>query len=80
MDTQLIARIIVSVITMINTFAAAFGFNPLPVDEGTIYTVVSFVAMVAAWIWGFWNNNNFTAAAKEGQKVTDELKAETKAV
>ena len=74
MDTQLIVRIIVSLITMINACAAAFGFDPLNVDEGTIYTVVSFVAAVAAWVWGFWKNNNFTEAAKKGQAVVDEMK------
>ena len=74
MDTQLIVRIIVSLIAMINACAAAFGFDPLNVDEGTIYTVVSFVAAVAAWVWGFWKNNNFTEAAKKGQAVTDEAK------
>lgn len=74
MDTQLIVRIIVSLITMINACAAAFGFDPLNVDEGTIYTVVSFIAAVAAWAWGFWKNNNFTEAAKRGQLFIDELK------
>ena len=74
MDTQLIVRIIVSLVTMINACAAAFGFDPLNVDEGTIYTVVSFVAAVAAWVWGFWKNNNFTEAAKKGQVVVDEMK------
>lgn len=80
MDTQLIVRIIVSLIAMINACAAAFGFDPLKVDEGTIYTVVSFVAAVAAWAWGFWKNNNFTEAAKKGQKKIDELKAAAKNV
>lgn len=74
MDTQLIVRVIVSLIAMINACAAAFGFDPLNVDEGTIYTVVSFAAAVAAWVWGFWKNNNFTEAAKKGQAVVDEMK------
>ena len=74
METQLAVRIIVSIITMINAFAAAFGFNPIEVDEGTIYTVVSFVAMIVAWVWGFWKNNNFTEAAKKGQAVIEEAK------
>ena len=76
MDTQLAVRIIVSIIAMINGFAAAFGFDPLNVDEGTIYTVVSFVAVVAAWCWGFWKNNNFTEAAKKAQEVLDAAKKE----
>lgn len=74
MDTQLIVRIIVSIVTMVNAFAAALGVPPLDVDENTIYTVVSFVAMVAAWVWGFWKNNNFTEAAKKAQETLVDLK------
>lgn len=78
MDTQLIVRIVVSVITMINAFAAAFGFAPIDVDEGTVYTAVSFIVMIAAWIWGFWKNNNFTEAAKVAQEKLNELKTASK--
>ena len=74
MDTQLIVRIIVSIVTMVNAFAAALGVPPLDVDENTIYTVVSFVAMVAAWVWGFWKNNNFTESAKKAQETLVDLK------
>jgi SPP1 family holin len=74
MDIQLIVRIIVSVIAMINAFAAAFGFDPIDVDEGTVYTAVSFVIMIGAWVWGFWKNNNFTKAAKLAQEKLIELK------
>lgn len=75
MDTQLIARLVVSIIAAINAAAAAFGFNPLNVDEQMVYSTVSFIAALAAWVWGFWKNNNFTQAAIEGQKVTDAIKA-----
>lgn len=75
MDTQLIARLIVSIIAAINAAAAAFGFNPLKVDEQMVYSTVSFIVALAAWAWGFWKNNNFTQAAIEGQKVTDAIKA-----
>ena len=75
MDTQLIVRIIVSIVTMVNAFAAALGVPPLDVDESTIYTVVSFVAMVAAWVWGFWKNNNFTEAAKKAQETLTSIKS-----
>lgn len=74
MDTQLIVRIIVSIVTMVNAFAAALGVPPLDVDENTIYTVVSFIAMVAAWVWGFWKNNNFTESAKKAQETLVDLK------
>lgn len=78
MDTQLIVRLVVSIITIINLLATQFGFNPLNIDESSIYTVVSTIAALAAWIWGFWKNNNFTEAAKKGQELTNELKAATK--
>ena len=75
MSTELIARLVVSIIAAVNAAAAAFGFNPLNVDQQTVYAGVSFIAALLAWIWGFWKNNNFTQAAVEGQKVTDAIKA-----
>lgn len=75
MDTDLIVRIIVSVIAIFNLIAAQLGFDPLSIDEGTVYTVVSTIVAVGAWAWGFWKNNNFTEAAKKGQAVIDEAKA-----
>lgn len=75
MEIELIARLIVSIIAAINAAAAAFGFNPFNVDEQTIYTVVSFVAAFAAWVWGFWKNNDFTDEAKRGTALMRQLKA-----
>lgn len=75
MDTGLIVRLVISVIAAINMLAGVFGFTPLNIDDDTVYTVVSAIAMVGTWAWGFWKNNNFTKAAKEGQLVTDAIKA-----
>lgn len=75
METELIVRLIVSIIAAINAAAAAFGFNPFNVDEQTIYTVVSFVAAFVTWVWGFWKNNDFTDEARRGTAVMRELKA-----
>lgn len=75
MDKNLIIRLIVSIVTFINMLANIFGFNPLPLEEETIYTVVSAIATVVVWAWGFWKNNNFTKAAKQAQKMLDDLKA-----
>lgn len=74
MDNQLIVRLIVSIIAAINAGCAMFGLPQLEVTEGMIYTVVSFAAMIGAWVWGFWKNNNFTEAAKKGQEVVDAEK------
>ena len=75
METELIVRLIVSIIAAINAAAAAFGFNPFNVDEQTIYTVVSFVAALVTWIWGFWKNNDFTDEARQGTAYMKHLKS-----
>lgn len=78
MDTQLIARLVISILVCINMIASMAGWNPIKYDEGSIYTTVSTIATIVTWAYGFWKNNNFTAAAKEGQKVVDEIKAKKK--
>lgn len=75
MSKELIVRIIVSLVAFANATCAAFGIAPLEVDEETIYTVVSFIAAAAAWVWGFWKDNPFTNAAKAGTAVTHAIKA-----
>lgn len=75
MSTDLIARLVISIIAAINAAAAAFGFNPFNVDEQTVYTGVSFVVALITWIWGFWKNNDFTDEAKQGSALMRDLKA-----
>lgn len=78
MDTQLIARLVISILVCINMVASIAGWNPIKYDENSIYVTVSTIATIITWAYGFWKNNNFTAAAKEGQKVVDEIKAKKK--
>lgn len=78
MDTQLIARLVVSILVCFNMIAAMAGWNPIAYDEDSIYVTVSTIATIVTWAYGFWKNNNFTAAAKEGQKVIDEIKGKQK--
>lgn len=75
MNIDLIARLVISVIAAINAAAAAFGFNPFNVDEQTVYTVVSFIAALITWVWGFWKNNDFTDEARQGSALMHDLKA-----
>lgn len=74
MDTQLIVRLIVSIIAAVNAVAAMLGYGPLDISEDMIYTSVSVIFMIGTWIWGFWKNNNFTKEAKEAQQVLDIAK------
>ena len=75
MEIELIARLVFSIIVAINAAAAAFGFNPLNVDEQTVYAAVSFAVAFVTWAWGFWKNNDFTDEAKVGTALMRELKA-----
>lgn len=75
MDKQLIVRLIVSVIAVVNSVCTMAGFPLLNLGEEQVSDVVSVVVLVAAWAWGFWKNNSFTTAAKEGQKVTEAIKS-----
>ncbi len=39
------------------------------------YNILSFVVAAASSIYNMWKNNNFTPAAKAGQKVLDAIKS-----
>lgn len=41
LEKDLIARMIVCLVALINAIAAIFGFNPLGLEEETIYSFVS---------------------------------------
>lgn len=75
MNKDLLVRVIVSAVAFVNAACAAFGVAPLDVNEEQIYTAVSLVAALVAWVWGFWKNNDFTKAATVGTAVTAKVKA-----
>lgn len=74
MSVELLARLVITIIAAVNAAAAAFGFNPLNVDEQTIYMGVSFIVALVTWAWGFWKNNDFTDEAKQGSALMHDLK------
>lgn len=78
MSTDLIARLVISIIAAVNAAAAAFGFNPFNVDEQTVYTAVSFIVALVTWVWGFWKNNDFTDEARQGTALMKHLKSQRK--
>lgn len=75
MDTRLIVNLIVTVIAAINAALTMAGLPLINLGEQDITTGVNIVVTLVAWCYSVWHNYNFTKAAKEGQKVTDELKA-----
>ena len=75
MNTKLIVNLIITVIAAINAALAMAGLPLINLGEQDITTAVNIVVTIVAWSYSVWHNYNFTRAAKEGQKVTDELKA-----
>lgn len=74
MDTNLIIRIVVLVAVLVNQALVAFGKNPLPFADETIYELASVLATIFVAGYNAWKNNNVTNAAKIAQKVLDALK------
>lgn len=74
MDANLVVRIIVLVAVLLNQMLVAFGKNPLPFADETIYELASIIATIAVSGYNAWKNNNVTNAAKIAQKVLDAIK------
>lgn len=73
MDTGTIVRTIILALAWINQILAINHISPIPVDEVTISSVIT--GLVSLWTW--WKNNNFTHAAKQGQKKIHAVKSGT---
>ena len=62
------------IIALANQILTAFGINPLPFSESTIYEAVTLFATVGASAWAWWKNNSFTKEALDADELLDELK------
>ncbi len=71
--TSTIVRTVVLALALLNSVLTACGINPLPFSEEEMYEGVSAVATTIVSLWAWWENNSFTKAAIEADKVYDEL-------
>lgn len=78
-DSQVIARTIILAIALINQIFAIFGRQQIPVQEDTVYQIVSLLFTIVTTIWSWWKNNSFTPEAIEGDRVMHALKTKKKA-
>lgn len=74
LDTGLIARLIISIIVVLNMISTINGTTPLNLDENNLYVTISTIVTIVTWARGFWKNNNFTEEARQGQILIDTLK------
>lgn len=77
-STETIVRLVVMVITLVNTILTMMGKNPLPWSEEEIYRFLTVVAQVAVTLWAWWKNNSFTSEAIEADKILNKLKENKK--
>lgn len=70
MNETVKATISAAVVVIANVLAMV----GITIDQGVVTDGICGVVMLAATVWGIWKNHNFTAAAQEGQLVTDAVK------
>ena len=75
---ETIARTIILIVALVNTFLTMSGKNPLPFADDDIYTAVSIIATLAASAWAWWKNNSFTTDAIKADEYLQELKGSKK--
>lgn len=73
---ELIARLAMFGVSLINEGLIVFGINPLPFSDEYAYRVVSFVFFAICAGIVLWKNNSFTKAAKAGDKTMEAVKSE----
>ncbi|MDO4170803.1 MAG: phage holin [Lachnospiraceae bacterium] len=60
-------------LAIVNNALAIAGKSPLPVDDETLASAISFGFTTAASLVTWWKNNSFTSPAIEADHFKDEL-------
>lgn len=70
-----LVRILVIAIALVNSGLAHYGFNPIPVSEEFLYTLLSDLALLGVFgYFGIYKDNPITEEAVQGTAVTRKLK------
>lgn len=69
-----IARTVILALALINQILSAAGKPVLPIEDAQIETLVSTLWTVIAAAVAWWENNSFTKAAIEADKLLQEKK------
>ena len=68
------APLIISILTLTNTFLSMKGLPCIEIDNATITQAVSAIATIISILWAWWKNNNVTEKAKISQEVLSSMK------
>ena len=71
-----LARTIILALALINQILSATGHPVLPIEDAQIETLVTTAWTVIASLAAWWKNNSFTAAAKKGDEVMKQERAQ----
>lgn len=75
MDKNTIIRLGGLLFSLLNLILTECGVNPIPISDEVAYQVISILVTIGFAAWNAWKNNNFTPAAKVGQKIVDAIKS-----
>lgn len=79
-NQDLAVRLIICLIALVNAVSDMLGGPHLEIGPEQVTTCVNAAFLIGTFAWGFWKDNPFTAAAKEGNEVTKILKEDPEAV
>ncbi len=71
---DVLMRITVLAITLINLILTAAGKNPLGIASDEVYVAVSGIAASLSAVWAAWKNNSMTTAASVGDRLMSAIK------
>lgn len=74
---QAFAPLIISALTLTNTFLSMKGLPCIEIDNANITQAVSAIATIVSVVWAWWQNNNVTGKSQVSQKVLSALKSGT---
>lgn len=78
MDAMTVTRTVLSILAFANICLQMIGYNPIPIDEGSITTFVSLIFLGATSFESWRKNNNFTEEAHWAQNKLNTYKARSK--
>ena len=73
-----ITRTFFMYVALINQALAIFGKDKLPLQQDTVYQVLSLVATILTSLIAWWKNNSFTSSAIQADLYLKELKSENR--
>lgn len=71
-----LTRLVVLLITLINSALAHYGKPLISTDEAFIYQTISDLFLIGSIAWVYWRNNNITHNAQQAQEFKNVLDIE----